>query len=456
MHKHFLAKSQVLRPQRKTNPDSFVIHNGIRFVKPYLKQRKTFAKERWLHRDILSVYCEEFTVPRSVCRDMLSSGRILINEQAVSPCYVVRPHDVLTTMDMVVEKPILNIESIRVLPNLKTLSSRHHTTTTAAMTASGASSCATVSGDVGDIDGVIDLSGHYQFFAIQKPHGVPIHAVGKFIRNSLSAILQDEYQLKTRFVHRLDKCTSGVLICGTSVDAVKLYHDLSTNNRIEKYYLARVKGRFPDVCCVTPKTRVDNDDIHRSCSSSIAVHHVTYPLVMVSQRRGLWDPIVNGQVIESVINRDTTDKKPVDAYTMVIGMHYCEATDQSIVLCQPITGRTHQIRCHLRGMGHAIVGDDRIPEFSSVLDWDKKYAILMECGSDEQRCSQVCSSDVCGTFYHMEVFFIGALFHCTMFSSYLHIINVIMKPLVCTCLFVCLLSNRMHADAARSLRQGIL
>ena len=339
---HFMSKSQLLLPNHKLPRAHYVIHSGLRFIKPYLKHRKTFAKERWLNKDILSAYTFEFSVPDQVCLDMLNNGHILINDQKVDPSYVIRPQDVLSTRDMIVEKPVLHFDSIRLLPNLKP----------------GA-----------------DLV-HFSFFAIQKPHGIPIHAVSKFIRNSLSAILQDEYNLKTRFVHRLDKCTSGVLICGTSTDAVRLYHDMSTKNLVSKYYLARVNGRFPNVVSLDSEQQP-------------AVHHIQYPLVMISQRRGLWDPIVNGQIVQSVVNRDTTDKEPVDAYTQAVGLHYCPTTNQSIVVCKPITGRTHQIRCHLRGMGHAIVGDDRIPETSSIMDWTRKYAIMTEHADDEQKCSQV-------------------------------------------------------------------
>ena len=46
--------------------------------------------------------------------------------------------------------------------------------------------------------------------------------------------------------------------------------------------------------------------------------------------------------------------------THLLPVHYCAATDTSLVLLRPLTGRTHQLRVHLahpQGLGAPIVGD---------------------------------------------------------------------------------------------------
>ena len=46
-----------------------------------------------------------------------------------------------------------------------------------------------------------------------------------------------------------------------------------------------------------------------------------------------------------------------ESATDVVPVAYDEATDSTLVLALPRTGRTHQIRVHLEGLGHAIVDD---------------------------------------------------------------------------------------------------
>jgi 23S rRNA-/tRNA-specific pseudouridylate synthase len=46
-----------------------------------------------------------------------------------------------------------------------------------------------------------------------------------------------------------------------------------------------------------------------------------------------------------------------DSYTIVKHMFYDEETDESVVECRLITGRTHQIRVHLSYIGHPIAND---------------------------------------------------------------------------------------------------
>jgi hypothetical protein len=40
-----------------------------------------------------------------------------------------------------------------------------------------------------------------------------------------------------------------------------------------------------------------------------------------------------------------------------VGLSYDSTTDTSLVQCEPMTGRSHQIRAHLRHLGHPIAND---------------------------------------------------------------------------------------------------
>lgn len=313
---------KCLQPMTKLK--DYVVKDGMRFVKPYEKTHCAFARGRWIGKDLLSCYSHEFSIPESICVDMIESGRILVNEHRVKPSYIVQHCDRICVQDIFVEKPVVNFESVTVLEN------------------------------------VVQMS---EFWGIEKPAGIPVHAVSKFVKNSLHYILQAEYQITKpmRFAHRLDKCTSGVLILADSAESTRRYNEISAANQIMKCYLARVNGKFPDI-------------IHQTTNVTPHVHHIRFPLICTNQRRGLWDPLLDS--IESVEN-DSNIQLERHAYTQAIGVHYDECSDTSVVLCRPITGRTHQIRCHLKGMGYTIVNDKRIPEKpSTAVTWDTKYSIM--------------------------------------------------------------------------------
>ena len=46
-----------------------------------------------------------------------------------------------------------------------------------------------------------------------------------------------------------------------------------------------------------------------------------------------------------------------EAFTTFKFIHYDEEADQSIIMCYPKTGRTHQIRVHLKSLGYPIAND---------------------------------------------------------------------------------------------------
>lgn len=58
---------------------------------------------------------------------------------------------------------------------------------------------------------------------------------------------------------------------------------------------------------------------------------------------------------DGVHSNNPVDGKP--AYTEFRSLGYCAADDTSLVECQPLTGRTHQIRLHLQLLGNPIAND---------------------------------------------------------------------------------------------------
>lgn len=121
-------------------------------------------------------------------------------------------------------------------------------------------------------------------------------------------------------VHRLDKETSGVLLLAKSEEALKKIISLFRAKKIRKTYLA--------ISCGSPAE-----------SSGIIKNY------MLPQGR------IQGQTYWKSQN------KPPGNYAET-SWKLIEKTREYVLLeCHPVTGRTHQLRVHLKEMGCPILGD---------------------------------------------------------------------------------------------------
>lgn len=121
-----------------------------------------------------------------------------------------------------------------------------------------------------------------------------------------------------RFVHRLDGPTSGVLLWVKAHGGVRPYSELFSDRTVEKAYLAVVEG-IP----------------------SSAQWICRLPL---GPDPGAWG---RHRV-------DDAEGKPAETEFRVLA----SAANRTLIEARPHTGRTHQIRLHLRAAGCAVVGDD--------------------------------------------------------------------------------------------------
>lgn len=90
---------EMTEPQKRSNANKKPIHElceyeivagerYVRNVKPYFQDFRTFAKGRWLGRELLEVFSREFGAhPPSYWSNALRNGQIRINERIVKPDY---------------------------------------------------------------------------------------------------------------------------------------------------------------------------------------------------------------------------------------------------------------------------------------------------------------------------------------------------------------------------------
>jgi 23S rRNA pseudouridine1911/1915/1917 synthase len=160
-------------------------------------------------------------------------------------------------------------------------------------------------------------------FIVDKPAGLPIHPTARYHHGTLVS------QLKVRFgadfvahpAHRLDRETSGIVVCARTTDASRALNDAFQQGRIEKEYLAIVEGTTPE--------------------------HYTVDA-----------PIVEGtELIRIAVRIDRELGKPALTAFQTLKHFTHQGLPHSLVCCRPKTGRQHQIRVHSQHASFPLVGD---------------------------------------------------------------------------------------------------
>ena len=163
---------------------------------------------------------------------------------------------------------------------------------------------------------------------VDKPAGLlAVPGRGEDKQDCLSARVQSLYP-DALVVHRLDMATSGLMLMARNPSAQRVLSLAFAERRVHKRYVAVVHG----LMTLHLNTLADADDWH-VIDLPIAVDWPNRPL--------------------RVINHDTG--KP--SQTRWRAQSHDAQTSTTRLWLEPLTGRSHQLRVHLRALGHPIVGD---------------------------------------------------------------------------------------------------
>ena len=144
--------------------------------------------------------------------------------------------------------------------------------------------------------------------------------------------------------------TSGVLLMAKSTALATRYMKELQQGTMHKTYIARVVGCFPEFVTPSPPPP----------PSSPFTGAPTKTNTIDGDHRGettVDEPIVLAQEIKGRGFRNSVGAGGKPATTVFRRLLHDAARDESVVECRPLTGRTHQIRLHLRHLGHPIVND---------------------------------------------------------------------------------------------------
>ena len=240
-------------------------------------------------------------VPKTRIYRMLRSGEVRVNGGRVASDYRVQPDD------------LLRIPPVRVA---------HGSASDGLGQAKGQVSPAAAKSISDQIQVVFEDDA---VLAINKPFGVAVHGGSGVKLGVIEALRQTTEPVFLELVHRLDRETSGLMLLAKKRPALTEFHRQLREGQMRKRYLALVWGSWP-----------------------AGVDQIDSPLYKWVNAKG-----------ERWVRVDPEGQVAITRVKCLQRVDHPELGALSLMQCEPITGRTHQLRVHLATQGHPILGDPK-------------------------------------------------------------------------------------------------
>ncbi len=166
----------------------------------------------------------------------------------------------------------------------------------------------------------------------------------KTVEDWLSTYKSNSSLQRNGIVHRLDKDTSGILLVAKTSEALKNLQDQFKERRIKKQYLALAHG------FIETGGRVEGD-IGRNPGNREKFTVLEGGKEAVTE----YEPLERLQFAGERLQEFFSEFNKIQIRKLE-RMQYNQFT---LVSAHPLTGRTHQIRVHLKHIGHPIVSDEK-------------------------------------------------------------------------------------------------
>ncbi len=172
---------------------------------------------------------------------------------------------------------------------------------------------------------------------IDKPIGIIVHPDERQEEYTISDWMKETYGVvgvgdegREGVVHRLDRNTTGILVLAKDQIALTILKRQFRDHTVRKVYRAIVEG------------------------------HIKHETGMISIPLARAKSDFRKRTIVDMFSQDNRgeEKEAITRYKVLERSISSDGKQYSYVECYPLTGRTHQIRAHFRGIRHPIIGDE--------------------------------------------------------------------------------------------------